>query len=170
MASNFKFSNLEINIDPSAINVKTISPFSVYSIKKEDFVGVHMAEVKVLPREDYNYAFRCVGIGLILLILSLIVGFTMSSGKVNDTAMFFFYLGGILGQLITFGTLILLLMFWDALFGTKITPKMLFKLFGKTQIKVIFATNQNDNLEFYLNPETDKQNLESLMEINKTFK
>lgn len=103
------------------------------------------------------------------MIVCFAIGYNVSGGAQSGLGLAFVFLGVAFAQLISFGALILLLTFWDAFFGTQISHKMLLKLFGKVQLKVIVASKQNDNLEFYLDPLTDKQNLDKLLEAAKAF-
>lgn len=92
-----------------------------------------------------------------------------NTGVEATIGMVFTITGVIFGQFITLGFIIFLLVIWDTLLGAETAPRLLLKLVGKHQLKVIVATRHNDNLEFYLNPKTDKENLEGLLKINKTY-
>jgi hypothetical protein len=169
METKINLTEVEISITDTALLYKTVNPFSVSTIKKEDFAGVNVIEEKELPHSDWNYAFRFGGIGLVLMLISFGIGYNISGGSTTGIGLVFVYIGVAFAQLITIGALIIFLSFFDGFFGTRITQRLLLKFFGKTVIKVVIASLNNDNIFFYLQNDSDKQKVEEILKLNKIF-
>ena len=154
----------EITANETAVVCKSNEPFAIYTLNINDFAGVHIKEEKYLKHGDWNYAFRCGGIGLVLMIICFAIAYGIKGSSTVSTA--FLWLGIICAQLITFGALILILGFWDGLFGSTISNKLLLKVFGKDITKVIIASKTNEHIEFFMDKKTEQEKINEVQGLN----
>ena len=163
MEKKITFKTGEVTINDTSIVYKSNEPFALNTINKNNFAGVHITQEKYLKHGDWNYAFRSAGIGIVLTILCFAIGYGLKSN--SGIADAFLWLGIICAQLITFGALILILSFLDALFGSKLSNSLLIKAFGTEITKVILATSTNEHVEFYLD-KTEQEKVEQIKEMD----
>ena len=162
MEEKIQFLSGELIIEDSQYIYKCLKPFTLTVIEKSDFAGINIVDARVLKYSDWNYAFRFGAIGLALYFGWSGIGYAIN-GLTGDIGRFFTYTSIVFEGIAGFGGYIIFFYFWDALFGSTITDRLLLKMFGKKTSQVIIASKTGRHIEFNIFNEDERRKIDDLM-------